>query len=104
MPRELKQLPRWGYSDRLDTLTLKGNRPKKHQKIWNENKQGLAPRQRGNLDYKYVGRRPTPPVWRPDYGRKKGDIIRYDVSCTICLDQGCDRCPAVAETAEGEDE
>jgi hypothetical protein len=98
VPRELKQLPRWGYARLIDAPSRSGK--PKPERVWNSNKQGMSKRQNGNLDYRDVGRRPSPPLWRPDFNvskRRRGDIIRYDVSCTICLDQGCDHCPVVEE-------
>src|SRR3954467_12886344 len=100
MPRELKQLPRWGYAVPINAP--KWNGEQKTGKVWNDGKQGMAERNNGNLDYKYTGRRPTPSVWRADFNdklgkRRRGDIIRYDVSCTICLDMGCNQCPEVTE-------
>src|SRR4051812_39086118 len=100
MPRELKKLPKWGYATLIDAPSRSGK--PKPKMVWNHNKQGMAERQNGNLDYKDVGRRPSPPLWRPDFNdklgkRRKGDIIRYDVSCTICLDMGCNQCPEVTE-------
>lgn len=95
MPRELKKLPRWGYSSLTNAPTWNGK--PKSEKVWSDNKLGMAPRQDGNLDYKLTGRRQPPPVWRPNFGGRKADIIRYDVSCTICLDAGCDKCPVVEE-------
>jgi hypothetical protein len=91
MPRELKQLPKWGYATLLNAPTIKGR--VKTDKVWDDGKMGMNHRKNGNLDYKGVGRRQ--PVRKPFI--RRGDIIRYDVSCTVCLDMGCDKCPTIQE-------
>jgi hypothetical protein len=91
MPRELKQLPKWGYADLLNGVQWDGK--PKTGKVWDDGKMGMNDRKNGNLDYKGIGRRE--PARKPFI--RRGDIIRYDVSCTICLDEGCDHCPVVEE-------
>lgn len=81
MPRKLEHLPVLQYSYKLDTPAWRTDKPKsartqhfgKHGEVTYNGK-----RQKGRLRY-------------------KGDVVRSEVWCTICFDQGCDRCPPYKE-------
>lgn len=101
MPRQLDKLPRWGYSYLLDTPRCDTGEPKKYAKTWHDGTMSYMPRRKGRLPLK--GEPPVPRytasvLGKPDFKRKsRPDVLKYQVSCTICLDQGCDRCPQLME-------
>jgi hypothetical protein len=81
MARQLEKLPRWGYAYYLDTPGWNG----KMKRI--SDPQGFHPRRKGRLPLKDE-EVPT---------RRMNSGISYRVSCTICLDAGCDMCPTIEE-------
>jgi hypothetical protein len=78
VPRILEELPRHGHTYYLDVPKRENGQPKS-KRVQHIGKNG---------ELKYVdARRRGRPL------HQKGDILRYEVWCTVCMDQGCDKCP-----------
>jgi hypothetical protein len=83
MPRLLKELPREGHSYYLDVPTRDDGLPKS-RRLHSVSKYGEV----------YKGPRRT---GRPLPLKRSKEMLQYEVWCTICMDQGCDRCPPYSE-------